>query len=506
MNGINNIQAEGQIYDILAPEVVNEYVEKLGKPCVNPNGYTKGSLILATDGSNVQRLYKVTQNISSNQNIVEGGNVELKKLEDLFDDLEDALNSEIDDIDTELGNVKNALSNEVSVRSMLGAHNIAVGTFSAGGAYGITFTPLADGTVNAYSASAITTSSLYAESTSFKLKAGSYVLGKNPEADANIFLVKASDSSTIKAANAQVDVPFTLDSDTEVKIRLYVYSAHGAYNNVVYKPFIRLASDADTAWSSPVPTNAQLLSYKDNGVLGAKNFLENTATTELVNGITYTVNSDGTISASGTATADSYKRVGYNILLKAGTYILSGCPSNGGSSLYRLYATGSGGTIANDYGDGAQFTLAADGYVSVFILIMNGKTANYTFKPMIRLASDTDTTYQPYAMSNFNITNIINMLFGSNTSKFQFAYLDSSKTTSADKCLEDLVSSLGTLSENTVFVGLHERSGVRGFIAYLYSNKLYGACISFGFVETDIAFTCLNNGTYTRKLIQLVTT
>ena len=110
MNGINNIQAEGQIYDILAPEVVNEYVEKLGKPCVNPNGYTKGSLILATDGSNVQRLYKVTQNISSNQNIVEGGNVVNKKLEDLFDDLEDALNSEIDDIDTELGNVKNALS------------------------------------------------------------------------------------------------------------------------------------------------------------------------------------------------------------------------------------------------------------------------------------------------------------------------------------------------------------------------------------------------------------
>ena len=110
MSGINNIQAEGQIYDILAPEIVNDYVEKLGKTCINPNGYTKGSLILATDGSNVQRLYKTTSNISSNQVISEGGNVELKKLEDLFDDLEDALNSEIDDIDTELGNVKNALS------------------------------------------------------------------------------------------------------------------------------------------------------------------------------------------------------------------------------------------------------------------------------------------------------------------------------------------------------------------------------------------------------------
>ena len=112
MSGINNIQAEGQIYDILAPEIVNDYVEKLGKTCINPNGYTKGSLILATDGSNVQRLYKTTSNISSNQVISEGGNVELKKLEDLFDDLEDALNSEIDDIDTELGNVKNALSDE----------------------------------------------------------------------------------------------------------------------------------------------------------------------------------------------------------------------------------------------------------------------------------------------------------------------------------------------------------------------------------------------------------
>ena len=110
MNGINNIQAEGQLYDILAPEVVNDYVEKLGKPCANPNGYTTGSLILATDGGNVQRLYKVTQPITSSQNIVEDGNVVRKKLGDLFDDLEVALDGEIDDVDSELGNVKQALS------------------------------------------------------------------------------------------------------------------------------------------------------------------------------------------------------------------------------------------------------------------------------------------------------------------------------------------------------------------------------------------------------------
>ena len=124
MNGINNIQAEGQLYDILAPEVVNDYVEKLGKPCANPNGYTTGSLILATDGGNVQRLYKVTQAINSSQNIVEDGNVVRKKLGDLFDDLEVALNDEIDDVDTELGNVKQALTNEAKTRAELGAHNL----------------------------------------------------------------------------------------------------------------------------------------------------------------------------------------------------------------------------------------------------------------------------------------------------------------------------------------------------------------------------------------------
>ena len=152
MNGINNIQAEGQLYDILAPEVVNDYVEKLGKPCVNPNGYTKGSLILATDGGNVQRLYKVTQAINSSQTITEGGNVVNKKLGDLFDDLEVALSDEIDDVDTELGNVKQALTNEVDARAELGAHNRLFTPYYRASGYenrGITYTYGSDGIINA---------------------------------------------------------------------------------------------------------------------------------------------------------------------------------------------------------------------------------------------------------------------------------------------------------------------------------------------------------------------
>ena len=107
------VEGQGEQFALLAPEVINDYVETLGKPCQNPLGYTAGSLILAKDLEGVQRMFKVTANISSSQNVVEGTNVERKKLEDLFDG-----------INTELGSVKNALGNEVATRAANGAHNL----------------------------------------------------------------------------------------------------------------------------------------------------------------------------------------------------------------------------------------------------------------------------------------------------------------------------------------------------------------------------------------------
>ena len=63
-----------------------------------------------------------------------------------------------------------------------------------------------------------------------------------------------------------------------------------------------------------------------------KNKLHVTATTQTINGVTFTVNSDGTINANGTATADTIFVLNSDIRsdISSGTSIIvNGCPSGG---------------------------------------------------------------------------------------------------------------------------------------------------------------------------------
>ena len=139
-----------------------------------------------------------------------------------------------------------------------------------------------------------------------------------------------------------------------------------------------------------------------------KNLLENTASTMDRLGITFTVNDDGSVTASGTATDRSAITVKDKVYLKkVGAYKLSGCPNGGSETTYRLLfgiKKADGTFIADiiDYGNGASFSITQEMidskvYGVALIYVFSGYTANnLTFKPMIRLASDTDATYEPY--------------------------------------------------------------------------------------------------------------
>ena len=122
---------------------------------------------------------------------------------------------------------------------------------------------------------------------------------------------------------------------------------------------------------------------------GGKNKLEVTSTSTTRNGVTITVNSDGTISLSGTATDQVIFGVGSVAL--SGEYILSGCPSGGNYSTYFLFC------VNYDYGSGATVTF--DGTrKDIQIYVRSGVNTNgLVFKPMIRLASETDATFAPYS-------------------------------------------------------------------------------------------------------------
>ena len=136
-----------------------------------------------------------------------------------------------------------------------------------------------------------------------------------------------------------------------------------------------------------------------------KNLLDNTATTKISNGITFTVNSDGTVLADGTNDATANSNLIINRYdLSPGTYVLNGCPSGGAINTYRLVIqeTGSYSVLGSvDIGNGSgEFTIDTTTKVQISIFIQKGLTINkLLFKPMLRKATIADDTYEQYGAS-----------------------------------------------------------------------------------------------------------
>lgn len=136
-----------------------------------------------------------------------------------------------------------------------------------------------------------------------------------------------------------------------------------------------------------------------------KNLLDNTATTKISNGITFTVNSDGTVLVDGTNDTSANSSLVINRYdLSPGTYILNGCPSGGASNTYRLaiQETGSYSILGSiDIGNSSrEFTIDTTTSVQIAIFIQKGLTINnLLFKPMLREATIADDTYEQYGAS-----------------------------------------------------------------------------------------------------------
>ena len=110
-----------------------------------------------------------------------------------------------------------------------------------------------------------------------------------------------------------------------------------------------------------------------------------TEATHTDNGITFTVNGDGTIVANGTATGVAWFYLrGQNdkFVPPVGNHNMTGCPTGGGSSTFRMQAYVYKGESADpvyyyDYGTGGVVTVDdKTEYVSIAIRIASGYTAN----------------------------------------------------------------------------------------------------------------------------------
>lgn len=129
-----------------------------------------------------------------------------------------------------------------------------------------------------------------------------------------------------------------------------------------------------------------------------KNLLAGINASQTINGVTFTVNADGTVSTSGTASANTNFFLHSSFPVKAGVaYALTGCPSGGGNSTYSLSL---GGAYAKDTGNGGLYIPVTDMRHDVRIYVVSGTNMNgLTFNPMIRYAYQTSENYNENMLS-----------------------------------------------------------------------------------------------------------
>ena len=176
---------------------------------------------------------------------------------------------------------------------------------------------------------------------------------------------------------------------------------------------------------------ATKVDWVTQGKLGAKNLIpfpypESTLSRR---GVDWTVNNDGSILANGEIGAGlhySYIKVGSFTKVKEGAYVISISPSpneiyiesrlEGAQGIIKRYGE------SHDY-NGFAFTITSDDaslvnenddvYFVINIIVNDNRGTvvdNVLLYPMMRYATDTDNTYQPYAPTNYELFNSLNNL------------------------------------------------------------------------------------------------
>lgn len=216
--------------------------------------------------------------------------------------------------------------------------------------------------------------------------------------------------STINRESEYVE----MGGKTATGIRLYCTS--GMTYNLTMKPMFVLKTETVTSY---IPyANICPISGHDSVTITrtGKNQLPSNPSKLTINGVTFTTNADGTVNTSGTATGTANRTI-YNGYFPAGEYVLTGCPTGGGTSSYQIWIYDMTDRVAagiEDRGSGATGTLVEGHQYDVRIRYAGGYEANQTFYPMIRLASITDATYEPYQSNSYttNFADAVGTVYG----------------------------------------------------------------------------------------------
>lgn len=132
--------------------------------------------------------------------------------------------------------------------------------------------------------------------------------------------------------------------------------------------------------------------------------------TDTLNGVTFTVNNDGTIIANGTATENAiFIFHNFDFSLSAGTYTISGL-ENGGADTYCLQISRDNYTESwNLYNGNIQFNLENTSSMLLQFVVYKGTTVNkIVFKPMLNYGSSA-LPYEPYTQSVLSLPEAVEL-------------------------------------------------------------------------------------------------
>ena len=197
-----------------------------------------------------------------------------------------------------------------------------------------------------------------------------------------------------------------LDYD-EMTLTIVIVGNYTA-DNLVFKPQLELGTSAtsfevnkkigtldstDGKYKIPVTLtgkNVLPYPYKDPSKTG--------------NGISFTVNGDGSISLTGTATGKATYYFARSFKLKSGTYTLSEKMKNQSSNVSIILDAYAGGTFLSSHSASAKkttvITLSQDATVSIYAYVPTGVVCeNYPVKPQLEIGT-TETEYEPYTTNS----------------------------------------------------------------------------------------------------------
>jgi hypothetical protein len=160
-----------------------------------------------------------------------------------------------------------------------------------------------------------------------------------------------------------------------------------------------LGNTSQTGTPTPdTPIPVQVVSGDNEIVVCGKNLLQVENVSETINGITFTVNEDKSVTLSGTATAITWLILNSSITLEAGTYTMS---SGNTSNTIRMYCGALGGYTINGV---ITKTLTSSQTSDISINIPNGTVIDtpITIYPMVEKGS-TATDYEPYTSTSYPI-------------------------------------------------------------------------------------------------------